>query len=67
MICFGGWEYEFEVEVSYVFDKNGVEYYVYVVIVGFGLNVNVWYYNDNGEVFEEGEFIVMDYGGFFGY
>ncbi|MEM1247670.1 MAG: Xaa-Pro peptidase family protein [Acidobacteriota bacterium] len=63
----GGWEYELEAEASYVLDKNGAEHHAYAAIVGSGPNGNVWHYNDNGARLEEGELIVMDYGGSFGY
>lgn len=63
----GAWEYELEAEASYVLDKNGAEHHAYAAIVGSGPNVNIWHYNENGEPLEEGELIVMDYGGSFGY
>lgn len=63
----GAWEYELEAEASYVLDKNGAEHHAYAAIVGSGPNVNVWHYNENGKQLRDGELIVMDYGGSFGY
>ena len=63
----GRYEYELEAEASYVLDRNGAEHHAYAAIVGSGPNVNIWHYNENNETLEDGELIVMDYGGSFGY
>ena len=31
--------------------------------MGSGPNVNIWHYNDNGKALQDGELVVMDYGG----
>jgi Xaa-Pro aminopeptidase len=59
----GRFEYELEAEATYQLFKNGVQGNGYPAIVGSGPNVNVWHYQDNGRRMEDGDLVVMDYGG----
>jgi len=59
----GRFEYEIEAEATYHLLRNGVQGNGYPAIVGSGPNVNIWHYNDNGKALQDGELVVMDYGG----
>ncbi|HOG27988.1 MAG TPA: Xaa-Pro peptidase family protein [Vicinamibacterales bacterium] len=58
-----GFEYEIEAEATYWLLRNGVQGNAFPAIVGSGPNVNVWHYFTNGRQYEDGDLIVMDYGG----
>ena len=59
----GRYEYELEAEATYHLFKNGLQGNGYPAIVGSGPNVNVWHYQDNGRRLQDGDLVVMDYGG----
>jgi Xaa-Pro aminopeptidase len=59
----GRYEYELEAEATYHLFRHGAQGNGYPAIVGSGPNVNVWHYNDNGKALQDGELVVMDYGG----
>lgn len=59
----GRFEYELEAEATFHMLKNGIQGNGYPAIVGTGPNVNVWHYQDNGRRMENGDLVVMDYGG----
>jgi Xaa-Pro aminopeptidase len=63
----GRYEYEVEAASTGVMIANGAEHAAYAAIVGSGANGLIWHYNENGDLLEEGELIVMDYGSSLGY
>ena len=58
-----GFEYEIEAEATYWMYRNGVQGNSFAPIVGSGPNVNVWHYATNGRQYQDGDLVVMDYGG----
>lgn len=58
-----GWEYEIEAEATYHMLRNGTQGNSFAPIVGSGPNVNIWHYATNGRRYQDGDLIVMDYGG----
>jgi Xaa-Pro aminopeptidase len=63
----GAYEYELEAEAKYVFLREGSEMEAYPAIVGSGPNGNLWHYNSNQRQMQDGDLIVMDYGGSWAY
>ncbi len=63
----GRYEYELAAEASYVVRKNGCEGDGYAPTVAYGPNLAVWHYERNDRQLEDGDLIVMDYGGSLGY
>jgi Xaa-Pro aminopeptidase len=59
----GRYEYEFEAEARYWLVRHGVQADAYPAIVGSGPNGNQWHYVSNGRRTEDGDLVVMDYGG----
>jgi len=59
----GRYEYEFEAEAKYWLVRHGVQADAYPAIVGSGPNGNQWHYVSNGRRTEDGDLVVMDYGG----
>jgi Xaa-Pro aminopeptidase len=59
----GRFEYEIEAEAVHHMLRNGVQGHGYPPIVGSGPNGNVWHYQANGRRLQDGEMVVMDYGG----
>ena len=43
--------------------RNGIQGNSFAPIVGSGPNVNVWHYATNGRQYQDGDLVVMDYGG----
>ncbi|HSK08136.1 MAG TPA: Xaa-Pro peptidase family protein [Vicinamibacterales bacterium] len=58
-----GFEYEIEAEATYWMFRNGIQGNAFPAIVGSGPNVNIWHYQDNGRQYQDGDLVVMDYGG----
>lgn len=58
--CFGICEYEFEVELLYLFCKYGVQVFVYGLIVVAGVNVCVLYYLVGNVAVWDGDLILID-------
>jgi len=63
----GRYEYEIEAAATHEMIAHGAEHPAYPAIVGSGANGTIWHYNSNGDLLEDGELIVMDYGASFGY
>ncbi len=59
----GRFEYELEAAASGWMLKHGLQAAAYPAIVGSGPMGNQWHYQDNGRRMQNGELIVMDYGG----
>jgi len=59
----GMYEYELEAVAEYILKKNGCQGSAFQAIVGSGPNVNLWHYDKNNRKMEEGDLVVMDYGG----
>jgi len=59
----GKYEYELEAEATYWMFRHGLQAAAYPAIVGSGPMGNQWHYEDNGRQMQEGELVVMDYGG----
>lgn len=58
-----GFEYEIEAEATHWMYRNGIQGNSFAPIVGSGPNVNIWHYAANGRQYEDGDLVVMDYGG----
>jgi Xaa-Pro aminopeptidase len=63
----GKYEYELAAEAAYVVRKQGCEGDGYAPIVASGPNLKAWHYERNDRKLEDGDLIVMDYGGSLGY
>jgi Xaa-Pro aminopeptidase len=63
----GRYEYELAAEAAYVVRKHGCEGDGYPPIVASGPNLKAWHYERNDRQLEDGDLIVMDYGGSLGY
>jgi len=63
----GRYEYELEAAATHEMISNGAEHAAYPAIVGSGANGTIWHYNSNGDLLEDGELVIMDYGASFGY
>ena len=63
----GRYEYHLEAAAKAVFLQEGAEMEAYPAIVGSGPNGLLWHYNDNSRKLEDGDLIVMDYGGSWAY
>jgi len=59
----GAYEYELEAEATYWMVTHGLQAAAYPAIVGSGPNGNRWHYEENGRRLQDGELVVMDYGG----
>ncbi len=59
----GRFEYELEAEATYWMFRHGLQAAAYPAIVGSGPMGNQWHYEDNGRRMQDGELVVMDYGG----
>jgi Xaa-Pro aminopeptidase len=59
----GGFEYEVEAAAMYEILKNGCRGFAYPPIVGSGPNSCIWHYSENCRQMEDGDIILMDFGG----
>ena len=59
----GRFEYELEAEATHWMVKHGLQSAAYPAIVASGPMGNRWHYEDSGRRLNDGELIVMDYGG----
>ncbi len=63
----GGYEYEIEAAAMYTVLKNGATGAAYPPIVGSGPNTCVLHYEKNNRQVEEGDLVLMDFGGLLDY
>lgn len=59
----GGFEYEVEAAAMYEVLRNGCRGFAYPPIVGSGPNSCIWHYSENSRQMEDGDIILMDFGG----
>ncbi|MBN2246762.1 MAG: aminopeptidase P family protein [Candidatus Aminicenantes bacterium] len=59
----GGFEYEVEAAAVHTILHHGCKGVAYPAIVGSGPNSCIWHYSDNGRRIEEGDLVLMDFGG----
>jgi Xaa-Pro aminopeptidase len=59
----GVYEYQLEAAAMHTILKNGATGAAYPPIVGSGPNSCIWHYNKNSRKIEEGDLILMDFGG----
>jgi Xaa-Pro aminopeptidase len=59
----GRFEYELEAEATGWMLRHGLQQPAYPAIVGSGPNGNQWHYEANGRQMQDGDLVVMDYGG----
>ena len=59
----GRFEYELEAEATQWFLRHGMQGPAYPAIVASGPMGNQWHYEENGRRMNDGELVVMDYGG----
>jgi Xaa-Pro aminopeptidase len=55
-------EYEIEVEIEYIFAKNGASHNAYASIVAGGNNANILHYVDNKETLQSTDLLLIDAG-----
>ncbi len=58
-----GFEYEVEAAAVHTILHHGCKGVAYPAIVGSGPNSCIWHYSENGRRIEEGDLILMDFGG----
>jgi len=63
----GGFEYEIEAAAMHVILKNGATGAAYAPIVGSGPNTCVLHYEKNSRSLEDGDLVLMDFGGLLDY
>lgn len=59
----GAYEYEVEAAAMRVILENGAKGAAYPPIVGSGPNSCIWHYEENGRQIEDGDLVLMDFGG----
>jgi Xaa-Pro aminopeptidase len=59
----GRYEYELEAEATHWMFKHGLQAAAYPAIVASGPMGNRWHYEANGRQMQDGDLVVMDYGG----
>lgn len=59
----GGFEYEVEAAAVQTILHHGCKGVAYPAIVGSGPNSCIWHYSENGRRIEEGDLVLMDFGG----
>jgi Xaa-Pro aminopeptidase len=59
----GAFEYQAEAAAMGIIIENGAKGAAYPPIVGSGPNSCIWHYEENGRQMEEGDLVLMDFGG----
>lgn len=59
----GAYEYEVEAAAMFVILRNGCRGFAYPSIVASGPNSCIWHYSENSRKLEDGDILLMDFGG----